>query len=129
MLTSGFRVGVLIIACAAHRSPESVSEDSDLVSNGTSWQGPKASRVQRSPDTQVSSRLHIQESIGFLEIEFFLFDQVLDEITFVQLIVGTKAFSCVHNVCFVLLIGNLIPKGFELEWIGHRDFLEVLMGI
>jgi hypothetical protein len=30
-------------------------------------------------------------------------------------------------VCLVLLIGNLISKGFELEWIGHMNLIEGLL--
>jgi hypothetical protein len=77
----------------------------------------------------LSSRLNIQESIGFPQVEFLLFDQILDQITFVQFIVSTKAVSCVKDMCLVLLVRHLISEGFELEWIGHRGLLEVLMGI
>jgi hypothetical protein len=30
-------------------------------------------------------------------------------------------------VCLVLLIGNLISKGFELEWIRHMNLIEGLL--
>ena len=92
-------------------------------------QGPEAWHIQRSLDTRVSSCLHIQESVGFPEVEFFFLDQVFDEITFIQFVVSTKSISCVHDVCLMLLIRHLISQGFESEWIGHMGLLEGLMGI
>jgi len=91
--------------------------------------GPEAWRIQWSLGIQVSSCLYIQESIGFPEVEFFFIDEVLDQITFIQLVVGTQAVSRIHDVCLMLLIRHLISKRFEFEWIGHMVLLEVLMGI
>ena len=129
LVDPGFPGVVLIIASAFHVCLESDSQGIDLVSSGTSWRGPEAWHIQRSLDTRVSSCLHIQESVGFPEVEFFFLDQVFHQITFIQLVVSTEAVSCVHYMCLMLLIRDLISQGFELEWIGHMGLLEGLMGI
>ena len=90
---------------------------------------PGASCTQCFLGRSFSSCLNIQETIGFSEIELFLLDQVLDEVTFVQFVVGTKTVSGIHDVCLMLLIGHLISEGFEFEWIGHMVLLVGLMGI
>ena len=122
-------IRVLLIASAFHRSLESDCLGIALVWGGSSLPVPGASCTQCFLGRSFSSWLNIQETIGFSEIELFLLDQVLDEITFVQLIVGTKTVSGIHDVCLMLLVGNLVSKGFELEWICHMGLLEVLMSI
>jgi hypothetical protein len=32
-------------------------------------------------------------------------------------------------MCLVLLVRHLVSEGFELEWIGHRGLLGVLISI
>jgi hypothetical protein len=50
-------------------------------------------RIQQNQRGLILSLVHLQESTGSSEVEFLFLDQVFDEITFVQLIVGTKAIS------------------------------------
>jgi hypothetical protein len=68
---------------------EAVSSDTALVSVGSSWQPQGALRIQQNQKELVLSLVHLQESTGFSEVEFFFLDQVFYKVTFVQLIVST----------------------------------------
>jgi len=44
-------------------------------------------------------------------------------------VMGTEAVSGIHDMCLMLLIGNLVSKRLKLEWIGHMVSFEVLVSI